>query len=129
MKAVFTAIKTAFNVANPFKTAISGRMRYGEAPEEWGTLDYAVYMGTGTPAEDTFDTTIDVINWQIVCISTDSGVAEANVKLAEDLFNGKTLSVTGYQGFRCRRVNKIPAIKDEEKWMSVVEFEGRLIAT
>lgn len=127
MKAFFTAFKAKFDTANLFNAAVGGRFRYGEAPQDWEGVPYAIYSGGESQPEDTFDTLFETLQVQVSCYASDPGTAQANMELAETLFHGARLSVVGYQDVVLRRTVKINAMEDDDKWMSAVEFECRLI--
>lgn len=127
MKAFFTAFKAKFDTSNQFNTAVGGRFRYGEALQEWESAPYALYAGGESTPDDTFDTLFETTTVQVSCYAADPGTAQANMELAEALYNGASLAVSGYQNVFLRRVFKTHAMQDDNKWLAAVEFEGRLI--
>lgn len=124
----FAAIKTLYLTSNPFHTALGTRFRYGKGDPAWIKVDYGVYQGTPSDVEDTFDTDIDNFSFQVESYSQNAKTCQDNMEKAEDLYNGASLVVSGYQNLRLRRSFKIPAMFDEDinTWLAVIEFEGRL---
>ena len=127
MKVLFTALKAKFDTSNTFNSAVGGRFRYGEALQEWENVSYALYTGGEGIPDDTFDTLFETTTVQVSCFAADPGTAQANMEMAEALFNGASLTVSGYQNAVLRRMVKINAMEDDDKWMAAVEFECRMI--
>ena len=108
---------------NAFYNALSGRLFYGEAPQEC-TKPYAVYFGVAAVPDNTFTEEIDDISIQFNCYSGLSSAIEAGelLKKCRDLFDGTELTVTGNRDIQLFREFSTPAWKNGDAWITSIEF-------
>ena len=126
MNAFFVAIQTLFDTDNDFNTALDGQFSYGLDQDE--AYPYAVYFGMPTdPTCATWSNNIDDTSFQVNCCSTTAGEAGELLGKCRDLFDGTTLTVSGYQDVKLQITMFTPPWFDGTRWTSSAEFQGYLI--
>lgn len=125
MKAFFQAVQTLFETTNPFNTALSGSFYFGL--DEGSNYPYATYFCPPGMADGDWSTDIDDDSLQINCYAETSKIAIDLFTKCRTLFDGASLTVTGYQDVKLKLGMFTPPYKDGDRWAVVLEFQFYLI--
>jgi hypothetical protein len=109
MKAIITGIMTLFNAGGSFYNDVSGRLYYGQAPDDTSLSDgpYAIFFPVSDVDDDTFTDTMKEFYIQFSLFSGESSPATI-MDMDKDLtsmFKNKTFSATGWTVINMKRVN------------------------
>lgn len=125
MNAFFQAIQTLFETTNTFNTALSGEFYYAEALG--GSMPYAVYFGMPGIPEGTWSNDIDDVSFQVNCFASTASEAGELLTKCRSLFDGSSLTITGYQNMKLQIEMFTPPWRDGDRWVVSAEFQGYLI--
>jgi hypothetical protein len=126
MKELFAAIKTRFDVANDFNTAIGGRLYLQNAPQG-ATLPYAVYFLISNPVDYNFTSVFDNPQIQFSLFSEadeNAEILDMHQKLKAH-FDDCVLTVSGHDFIKMERQFDLGPSKDPEfeVWNFPVQYE------
>jgi len=122
MKVLFDAIKAKFNIDNPLKTDLSGRLYFMQAPQT-AVFPYCVYSPISDMYEYNFTADFENIVVQFSIFSTDENAVniESYFGHLKDLYDWGVLSVTGYTHVYMRR-EQSRLLKDDRAWHRQVDY-------
>lgn len=122
MKVLFDAIKAKFNVDNPFKTDMSGRLYFMQAPQK-AVFPYCVYVPISNMYEYNFTSDFENIVIQFSVFSTDDSAVNIEKYFTDlkALYDWCTLSVTGYSHVYMRR-EQSRLLKDDRAFHRAVDY-------
>jgi len=125
MKEFFKAIQTLFETTNDFNTALGGEFYFGI--DEDDSYPYAVYFGIPGMAEGDWSTDIDDVSFQVNCYSQSASEAMDLLTKCRALFDGATLTVSGYQPTTLKIEMFTPPWRDDDRWVVSAEFQTFLV--
>jgi len=125
MKEFFKSIQTLFETTNAFNTALDGQFYFGI--DESSEYPYGVYFGMPGIPEGDWETDIDNVSFQVNCYSKTANEAIDLLTKCRALFDGATLTVTGYQDLILGIQMFTPPWRDGDRWAISVEFQTYLI--
>lgn len=125
MNEFFKAIQTLFETDNDFNTALDGEFTF--AVDEGLVYPYAVYFGMPGVPEGTWTNDIDDVSFQVNCYAKTPGEAGELLTKCRALFDGASLTVTGYQDVKLQIQMFTPPWRDGDRWAASAEFQAYLI--